>query len=966
VAQGLPCCPAAVSLALLGLTMASLRFSTSVLEQQRTLGTSNVGNASQDAAPGEQSPKAPGPVRKLRSPVRHRTHGSGGHLANEGGTLEPQERQSPSNKENQLQPEDAKAPPPKRSPSAGAFWTQMREADQLRQRLAQEEKLRLQAEAQLEESRSAKRSRADAQARELEELRSEVEQAKAAKAALAKPPVKKVEAWAQTAAPADEREVVKAEVSPPRGQVSSVCPEIIDGFQKGMEDMEAQLGHLGRQTARNEAYLKKLHARYQRGKSRTGTSQVSSSSSSSTAGTTQSISSRMLAMRVVHGAVVSSLLSESEQDHPGQSEHEDGNEGITADEPKMNLQDVDISCISVQPSYPDEDSLKHRLGELKVQWAEAEARCAEMQASLAQQGEMSCRRVELKIQVAATEQRCKEMQSALSAAEARFAEMQSSSDAEDDFKRHRDEIKTRLAAAEQRCKEMQSALTGAEARFAEMESETAEDVLKRQLSELKIQWAATEARCAEMQTSVTQQDELRSQRDSLKAQLASAEAKCAGLSESQDELRSQRDSLKAQLASAEAKCAGLSESQEASRKTCERLQAELDRARDDESKVQAEFGSVKRELDEAKVELAATRAQCATIAATMSQPSQPCDTDFAKQPAEDRDFEVRRMQEEFDRKEACLQAELARKEEQICSLEATRERTEAPHAQEDSVPAADSVAAASAAKSDHEAVLAEEDLLAQNNQLVLSLQLLKQDCDLLEAENRNLKDTAAMFEQNFDRVAGQHARLMGHANHKQKIHHTLRLKEDNLQLRSELTRVRKRLLQLEASRRGESLVDALAPLSAAVHPVDAPEARACTPKNGDRSCTPKNAPVRSYTPKQGAARASQVRRSASSAALGQSSAAGESDPFFVGSATGSNTASRGTSDAAEQRRLHCCNHERTLERISVDFRHFTALIERAVAASDLGTERDEGADLASLLQRLRSVVVKSAPGDEEW
>mmetsp|Transcript_156950 Transcript_156950/g.285638 ORF Transcript_156950/g.285638 Transcript_156950/m.285638 type:complete len:765 (+) Transcript_156950:395-2689(+) len=384
----------------------------------------------------------------------------------------------------------------------------------------------------------------------------------------------------------------------------------------------------------------------------------------------------MLAMRVVHGAVVSSLLSESEQDHPGQSEHEDGNEGITADEPKMNLQDVDISCISVQPSYPDEDSLKHRLGELKVQWAEAEARCAEMQASLAQQGEMSCRRVELKIQVAATEQRCKEMQSALSAAEARFAEMQSSSDAEDDFKRHRDEIKTRLAAAEQRCKEMQSALTGAEARFAEMESETAEDVLKRQLSELKIQWAATEARCAEMQTSVTQQDELRSQRDSLKAQLASAEAKCAGLSESQDELRSQRDSLKAQLASAEAKCAGLSESQEASRKTCERLQAELDTARDDESKVQAELGSVKRELDEAKVELAATRAQCATIAATMSQPSQPCDTDFAKQPAEDRDFEVRRMQEEFDRKETCFQAELVRKEEQIFSLEATRERAE--------------------------------------------------------------------------------------------------------------------------------------------------------------------------------------------------------------------------------------------------------------------------------------------------
>merc|ERR1712232_514017 len=61
-----------------------------------------------------------------------------------------------------------------------------------------------------------------------------------------------------------------------------------------------------------------------------------------------------------------------------------------------------------------------------------------------------------------------------------------------------------------------------------------------------------------------------------------------------------------------------------------------------------------------------------------------------------------------------------------------------------------------------------------------------------------------------ERVADQHAKLMGHTNQKQKIRYTLRLKEESIALRQELHKAQQRAAQVEenASRGcGSSLFD---------------------------------------------------------------------------------------------------------------------------------------------------------------
>lgn len=86
----------------------------------------------------------------------------------------------------------------------------------------------------------------------------------------------------------------------------------------------------------------------------------------------------------------------------------------------------------------------------------------------------------------------------------------------------------------------------------------------------------------------------------------------------------------------------------------------------------------------------------------------------------------------------------------------------------------------------------------QNRELALTVEMLIQEKQQLEAENKHISNVAAIFEKKYEDIAGQNARLMGHINHKQKIQHTLQLKEENSELRASLTLAQKRCFQLES------------------------------------------------------------------------------------------------------------------------------------------------------------------------
>ncbi|CAJ1440005.1 unnamed protein product [Effrenium voratum] len=105
-----------------------------------------------------------------------------------------------------------------------------------------------------------------------------------------------------------------------------------------------------------------------------------------------------------------------------------------------------------------------------------------------------------------------------------------------------------------------------------------------------------------------------------------------------------------------------------------------------------------------------------------------------------------------------------------------------------------------------------EELLARNRELALSMQHFKQENDQLQIGNRSLLESVALFEADLEKVADRHAQLIGHVNKKQKIRYTVKLKEECAQLRLDLNKARHRLMQLEGTRRSDSLFGALSSL----------------------------------------------------------------------------------------------------------------------------------------------------------
>jgi len=271
-----------------------------------------------------------------------------------------------------------------------------------------------------------------------------------------------------------------------------------------------------------------------------------------------------------------------------------------------------------------------------------------------------------------------------------------------------------------------------------------------------------------------------------------------------------------------------------------------------------------------------------------------------------------------------------------------------------------------------------EDLRFRGRELLQSVQHFKEENEILAAENRSLKDAVASFEGNLDELADRNAQLIGHTNKKQKIRYTIKLKEECSQLRAELAKARSRLAHLEGARRCEGLF--LSAFSGAASDLNASKRR------GSLSCSPSQPSFRCLSPSPLAATvpasAGPVVRIPGGTALFTGSAV----PCLPGASPsvelaaprttprrplGTNAAGRRAPGVVaeqvvsqreqEQAARRCRLQERALERISADYQHLVALVERAVSRdNDTGDESTAAHGLAEVLRQLRGDLAGAA------
>jgi len=124
----------------------------------------------------------------------------------------------------------------------------------------------------------------------------------------------------------------------------------------------------------------------------------------------------------------------------------------------------------------------------------------------------------------------------------------------------------------------------------------------------------------------------------------------------------------------------------------------------------------------------------------------------------------------------------------------------------------------------------------QNQELLVSIQQCSQDCELLEAENCNLRNGYLKVEHVPDQKVAQWV-ACGHNNHQQKIKYVLKLKEENKELYTELRKAKRKIVQLEMQREGDAGTGAptsTSPLSGGRTPV---RVRACASEERQSNAT---------------------------------------------------------------------------------------------------------------------------------
>ncbi|CAE7210591.1 Tdh [Symbiodinium natans] len=209
-----------------------------------------------------------------------------------------------------------------------------------------------------------------------------------------------------------------------------------------------------------------------------------------------------------------------------------------------------------------------------------------------------------------------------------------------------------------------------------------------------------------------------------------------------------------------------------------------------------------------------------------------------------------------------------------------------------------------------------EELRACNRELTLSMQQFKEENDQLHVDNGSLLESVALFEGDLGKVADRHAQLIGHVNKKQKIRYTVKLKEECAQLRLDLNKARHKLMQLEGSRRSDSLYGALASLGYSPVPAitSSPQPK---PRGQDQS--PASPPQQLPPPTRVSPKGAPAR----------------------------------PEEAQRRLRLQEC----ALERVNSDFRHLLTLVQRVIGRS---TDERKEINFADLLQDLRQVMAAQA------
>jgi hypothetical protein len=100
-----------------------------------------------------------------------------------------------------------------------------------------------------------------------------------------------------------------------------------------------------------------------------------------------------------------------------------------------------------------------------------------------------------------------------------------------------------------------------------------------------------------------------------------------------------------------------------------------------------------------------------------------------------------------------------------------------------------------------------EALVAQNQELLRSLEQAHHERVITQAETERLLELEKTYEKDFLKISETNAELGGHANHKQKIKHLMQIKEDNFKLRENAKIMQMHLMQTQAQLRSEKLVD---------------------------------------------------------------------------------------------------------------------------------------------------------------
>jgi len=223
----------------------------------------------------------------------------------------------------------------------------------------------------------------------------------------------------------------------------------------------------------------------------------------------------------------------------------------------------------------------------------------------------------------------------------------------------------------------------------------------------------------------------------------------------------------------------------------------------------------------------------------------------------------------------------------------------------------------------------DHELNERNRQLLTTLEQFTHEHREVEAENKSLRESVKAFEESLEKMAGQHAELMGHVNHKQKIKHTMQLKEENLKLKDEVRRLRKECYSLQVSQRGSRVVlEALPSLSSVLPASSRSISHAPSPRKHpvQELCAPSPRLTPLTTPQKD----------------------GTPTPRKCGAAP-----RRPSSARLDSVRTRLCKEaDVSVDGVLQDFSHAQMLMERATADYDNVQCRD----FSSLLSRLRAVV----------